>query len=93
MKARYGDIYVLTVATHQKEEENVENIVRQLSPGAKKIYHIPGTQKFEISKDMKISTIFKAVEEAKKRFDVYDWGISGTTLEDVFIKVAREAVF
>lgn len=84
---------MLTVATHPKEEESVENIVRQLSPGARKTYHIPGTQKFEISKqNIKICTIFKLVEDAKKTFHVYDWGLSDTTLEDVFIKVAREAV-
>jgi ABC-type multidrug transport system ATPase subunit len=32
---------------------------------------------------------FTAVEQAKKRLHIQAWGISDTTLEDVFIKVAR----
>lgn len=71
-------------------EQQVENLVLYLSPNAQKIYQISGTQKFEIPKqDVKISDIFKSVDDAKKKFSIQAWGISDTTLEDVFIKVAK----
>ncbi|KAM3246934.1 ABC transporter A family member 7 isoform X2 [Capsicum annuum] len=92
LKARYGGSYVLTMTTSSDNEEEVEHMVRRLSPNANKIYHISGTQKFELPKqEVKIAHVFQTVEKAKSRFTVYAWGLADTTLEDVFIKVARSA--
>ncbi|CAI8610029.1 unnamed protein product [Vicia faba] len=91
LKARYGGIYVFTMTTSSDHEKDVENIVQQLTPNANKIYHLSGTQKFELPKeDVKIASVFRAVEVAKRNFTVFAWGLADTTLEDVFIKVARE---
>lgn len=68
----------------------VEEMVMLLSPNAHKTYHLAGTLKFELPKhETRIADIFEAVEDAKKRFPVHAWGLADTTLEDVFIKVAR----
>ncbi|CAH8267801.1 unnamed protein product [Arabidopsis lyrata] len=92
LKGRYGGFYVLTMTTTSEHEKDVEVLVRDVSPNAKKIYHIAGTQKFEIPKDeVRISEVFQAVEKAKSNFKVFAWGLADTTLEDVFIKVARTA--
>ncbi|KAI3440616.1 ABC transporter domain-containing protein [Psidium guajava] len=92
LKARYGGSYVFTMTTSATHEEEVEKMVRSLSPGAKRIYQISGTQKFELPKhEVKIADVFQAVEKAKSRFTVHAWGLADTTLEDVFIKVARGA--
>ncbi|RDX86301.1 ABC transporter A family member 7, partial [Mucuna pruriens] len=92
LKARYGGTYVFTMTTSMDHEKDVENLVQQLSPNANKIYHISGTQKFELPKDeVKIANVFQAVETAKRSFTVSAWGLADTTLEDVFIKVARGA--
>lgn len=78
------------MTTSAEEEKEVESLVRQLSPSAIKIYHIPGTQKFELPKqEVRIADVFQAVDKAKKRLSIYAWGLADTTLEDVFIKVAR----
>lgn len=83
---------MFTMTTSSNHEEDVEVLVRGLSPEAKRIYKISGTQKFELPKhEVKIAEVFKAVENAKSRFMVQAWGLADTTLEDVFIKVAREA--
>ncbi|WZZ45497.1 hypothetical protein YC2023_041756 [Brassica napus] len=92
LKARYGGSYVFTMTTSSEHEQDVEMLVQDLSPNAKKIYHIAGTQKFEIPKvEVGISKVFEAVEKAKSSFTVFAWGLENTTLEDVFIKVARGA--
>ncbi|XP_058788356.1 ABC transporter A family member 7-like [Vicia villosa] len=92
LKGRYGGTYVFSMATSVDHETDVEKLVQQLSPNAKKIYHISGTQKFELPKDeVRIADVFQAVETAKTNFTVSAWGLADTTLEDVFIKVAREA--
>ncbi|KAL9241235.1 hypothetical protein vseg_015366 [Gypsophila vaccaria] len=92
LKGRYGGTFVFTMTTSADNDEEVERMAQNLSRNSQKIYHISGTQKFEIPKhDIRISDVFKAVENAKKRFTVQAWGIADTTLEDVFIKVSREA--
>ncbi|KAK6123306.1 hypothetical protein DH2020_042957 [Rehmannia glutinosa] len=92
LKARYGGSYVFTMTTSANHEEEVENLVKNLSPNATKIYQISGTQKFELPKqEIRIADVFQAVENAKSRFTVQAWGLADTTLEDVFIKVARGA--
>lgn len=78
------------MTTSANEEEEVENLVRRLSPNANKIYHISGTQKFELPKqEVRISDVFRAVEIAKSKLTIQAWGLADATLEDVFIKVAN----
>ncbi|CAK9164043.1 unnamed protein product [Ilex paraguariensis] len=92
LKGRYGGSYVFTMTTSANHEEEVENLVRRLSPNANRIYQISGTQKFELPKnEVRIAEVFQAVEKAKSKFTVQAWGLADTTLEDVFIKVARSA--
>ncbi|XP_078428108.1 ABC transporter A family member 7-like [Wolffia australiana] len=89
LKARYGGSYVFTMTTSLEHEAEVDNIAAGLSGGATKVYHIAGTQRFELPKnDVRISDVFHAVEAAKSRMPVQAWGIADTTLEDVFIRVA-----
>ncbi|KAM3307863.1 hypothetical protein P3S67_009607 [Capsicum chacoense] len=67
-------------------------MVTRLSPNAKRVYHLSGTQKFELPKhEVKIADVFQLVENAKNNFPIYAWGMADTTLEDVFIKVASTA--
>ncbi|KAI8528923.1 hypothetical protein RHMOL_Rhmol12G0185800 [Rhododendron molle] len=87
LKARYGGSYVFTMTTSSNHEEEVERLVKNLSRNANKIYHLSGTQKFELPKqEVRIAEVFQAVEKAKRRFTVQAWGLADTTLEDVFIK-------
>ncbi|WVZ64712.1 hypothetical protein U9M48_014192 [Paspalum notatum var. saurae] len=92
LKARYGSTYIFTVTTSPGQEQEVEQLVRQFSPSANRIYHLSGTQKFELPKqEVKIAHVFYAVEKAKRQLTIHAWGLVDTTLEDVFIKVARGA--
>ncbi|KAI3847033.1 hypothetical protein MKW92_041540 [Papaver armeniacum] len=93
LKRRYGGSYVFTMTTSSNNDEvEVENLVRRLSPNANKIYNMSGTQKYELPKEeVRIADVFAAVENAKRKFTINAWGLTDTTLEDVFIKVARGA--
>uniref|UniRef100_A0A2N9H4E4 ABC transporter domain-containing protein n=1 Tax=Fagus sylvatica TaxID=28930 RepID=A0A2N9H4E4_FAGSY len=92
LKARYGGSYVFTITTSSDHEEEVENMVQHFSPSANKVYQLSGTQKFELPKsEARIADVFQVVETAKSKFTVFAWGLADTNLEDVFIKVSREA--
>ncbi|TYI51772.1 hypothetical protein E1A91_D12G200100v1 [Gossypium mustelinum] len=91
-EGRYRESYIFIITTSSSTEEEVENMVQYLSLNANKIYQISGTQKFKMPKqEVRIADVFQAVENAKSRFTVFAWGLADTTLEDVFIKVARGA--
>ena len=80
------------MTTSSANEQEVESLVRKLSPNANRIYHLSGTQKFQLPKhEVRIADVFLAVQNAKSRFTIFAWGLADTTLEEVFIKVAREA--
>ena len=90
--ARYGGYYVLTMTTPPEFEQEVENLVRKLSSSARKVYNLSGTQKYELLKqEVRIADVFMAVESFKKRVEVQAWGLADTTMEDVFVKVAKGA--
>ncbi|CAL5059517.1 unnamed protein product [Urochloa decumbens] len=92
LKDRYGGSCVLAVTTLAGEEEEVETLVRSMLPAANRVYHVSGTQKFEIPKEgMKISEVFRAMEDAKSRLNILAWGLADTTLEDVFVRVAKDS--
>ncbi|KAK1611123.1 hypothetical protein QYE76_034796 [Lolium multiflorum] len=92
LRARYGGYYVLTMTTSSVYEHEVENLVLKLSSNARKVYHLSGTQKYELSKqEVRIADVFMAVENFKKRVEVQAWGLADTTMEDVFVKVATGA--
>ncbi|KAL9259563.1 ABC transporter A family member 12-like protein [Drosera capensis] len=92
LKARYGGTFVFTMTTTADHDAEVEEMVHAVCANAKKIYHLAGTQKFELPKhEVRVSNIFELVENAKRKFTVNAWGLADTTLEDVFIKVTREA--
>ncbi|XP_024360476.1 ABC transporter A family member 8 [Physcomitrium patens] len=92
LTARYGCLYVLTITTPPEEEAEVVALAKSLSPNAHQIYGISGTQKFELPKtDVRIASVFSAIEKAKNRLHIRAWGLADITLEDVFIKVARQS--
>ncbi|CAO2038070.1 unnamed protein product [Urochloa humidicola] len=86
LKDRYGGSCVLTVTTLAGEEEDVETLVRSMLPAANRVYRVSGTLKFEIPKEgMKISEVFRGMEDVKSRLNIVAWGLADTTLEDVFV--------
>lgn len=67
-------------------------MVHRLSPRVIKTYHIAGTQKFDLPKaDVNISSVFRAVENAKRDFQIHARVLADCTLEEVFIDVSRKA--
>ncbi|EMS54307.1 ABC transporter A family member 7 [Triticum urartu] len=94
LKTKYGGSYVLTITTTAGEEaeEEVAKLVQSISPAVSRVYRISGTQKFEMPKqEVRISAVFHVMESAKSRMTVLAWGLADTTLEDVFIRVAKES--
>ncbi|KAL5220705.1 hypothetical protein ABZP36_025418 [Zizania latifolia] len=94
LKARYGGVRVLTITTAAEHEEAVERVVARRCPGAEKVYGVGGTQKFEVPRrgaGGRLDGVLGAVEAARRTVPVQGWGVADATLEDVFVRVAKEA--
>ncbi|PUZ51336.1 hypothetical protein GQ55_6G176100 [Panicum hallii var. hallii] len=94
LKARYGGTRILTITTAPEHEAAAERLlVSHLSPGcATRIYGVSGTQKFSLPRqEVALGRVFGAVEAARRSFPVLGWGVADATLEDVFVRVAKEA--
>lgn len=90
LRHRFGGLYVLTITTPVNEEAEVIGLVKKLSKDTRKVYDLGGTQKFELPKaEVSVADVFMTVEQAKQRLHIQAWGLSDTTLEDVFIKVSK----
>ncbi len=54
------------------------------------MYALGGTQKFEVPvEDTSLDVVFQRLTASKDNLKIRDWGIANTTLEEVFIKIAR----
>ncbi|CAI7772154.1 unnamed protein product [Closterium sp. NIES-54] len=92
LTTRYGGTYVLTVTTPLDEEENIGRVVNTICPNAKRIYSLAGTQKFEMPMaEVEVADVFATIASVRDQMSIRAWGFTNTTLEDVFIKIAKTA--
>lgn len=90
--SRYAGYLVFTITVPQDQEASVQELVRQMSPNALLTYELGGTFKYELPvADISLSGVFAAINQAKQKMTILDWGVANATLEEVFIKFARSA--
>uniref|UniRef100_A0A6B2L2M0 ABC transporter domain-containing protein n=1 Tax=Arcella intermedia TaxID=1963864 RepID=A0A6B2L2M0_9EUKA len=88
LKAEFGQGYRLGITTPQEYEEETKKFVFEIAPKAIQLNSLAGTQNFEIPKNsIKLSKIFKVIEKEKEKRHITDWGLSNTTLEEVFLHI------
>lgn len=94
LTARYGDYYIFTITTdfEQSNADDITNFVRSMCPTARQTYALAGTHKYELpTTDVTLDTVFDYMHSQSARdLNILDWGISNATLEEVFIKFAKE---
>jgi len=98
LKARFGQGYYLEVTL--RNELNVpamHDFVKQQFPGSQQRecfsvylrYFLPNTS--SDGKEVRLSSLFKLLENRKHDLDISDYSVSQPTLEQVFIDIARKS--
>eukprot|EP00210_Caulerpa_lentillifera_P008457 g8069.t1 len=92
LTARYGGYLVFTLITIPERVTQAANSVRASFPNSTQIYSLAGTLKFELpSQEVTLSSVFHLMENLSQTIKILDWGVASVTLEEVFIKIAKEA--
>ena len=96
LKRRFGKGYTLGVTTLDKTPDfavKIEKYVMGLFPSACLIDDpIGGVSKFEIGReDVVLSEVFTKLNSDMEEYGIVDWGLTETTLEEVFLKLAALA--
>lgn len=95
LKARFGLGYRVSLSTGVERVDQLKSLVRRILPGAQLrsdnagalVYSLP-----DVDPDQSVASFFEFLQDNSQRPDrlVDDWGIHNTTMEDVFLTVARK---
>ncbi|GFR42619.1 hypothetical protein Agub_g3550 [Astrephomene gubernaculifera] len=89
--SRYAGYLVFTITVGPGHEDAAQAFVKRMSPHARLTYALGGTFKYELpTSDVSLAGVFDAMASAKGLMQVLDWGVANATLEEVFIKFARQ---
>ncbi len=93
LKSRYGVGYHMTLVKHSiSVSSNIEAFIKSYVPSAKKVTDI-GMEVSFILPSSEVSTfsdLFDDLESKKKKLGIDGFGISITTMEEVFLKVGED---
>ena len=94
LTARYGSYLQFSVTSASGQEETTAAAIYTFCRTARPVYSLGGTQKFELPTEaVQLQDVFAYMEQLKNdaEIDILDWGVSNTTLEEVFIKITNDA--
>jgi len=78
-------------AAHQAHQKVIE-FIQQLLPGTEVRSSFNGTFEFKVPlNNLQISTLIDKLESRKDEFAISDWGLSQSSLEDVFLEIVSAA--
>ncbi|KAF2070624.1 hypothetical protein CYY_008063 [Polysphondylium violaceum] len=91
LKSRYGNGYKIMISIEQGHEEPAHQFMMKLLPKATVLNSLAGITNYEVPKEgVELSSIFNALESNREAIRLKDWGISNSTLEEVFLKVTSD---
>ena len=90
LKNKFGEGYSLKINFDQDKADEVAAYVKQISPQAELAESFPGNSTYEIPKqDFEMSVLLERLMDPQSTALIRDWGLSQTTLEDVFLNIVK----
>jgi len=93
LKNKYGEGYNLVVVKNGREDNfALEDYILKAIPGAKKLQEVSTEATFLLPKSAidKFKNFFPQLDSMLNELDVSSYGLSMTTLEEVFLRVEKE---
>jgi len=90
LKSRFGKGYHMEISTAERSVPRVKEFVESLFQGAVLEEQHAGRLKYQLpQQNMSLAAIFGALERAKAELEIEDYAVSQTTLEQVFLQMAK----
>jgi hypothetical protein len=90
LKSRYGNGYVLKFQFNPDHLDSVTQFVSKRIPSAVLEETMTGQVNYRISGgDLDMGEVLKSLLEHKEETHIDDWGITATSLDEVFLAVVR----
>eukprot|EP00897_Mesotaenium_endlicherianum_P001456 jgi/Mesen1/1338/ME000013S00825 len=92
LKSRFGEGYYLELRTRggEESERQVDRFLRSTFLGAELEEQHMGRARYRLpQKDLSLSKVFRAIEEAKGGLGIEDYSVSQSTLEQVFLSFVK----
>jgi len=90
LKYRFGQGYTLNLNYPPHAEQQVSAALDELIPTATLVEKFAGNATYHLPMaGIAISELFQLMEEKKDEVGITDWGITQTSLEDVFLTIVR----
>jgi len=89
VKLRLGKGYRLKVSLPESNVEELHALVTETCPGAQVEASLAGSVVYQVPRSAVLSGIFATIEDNSARLQIRDWGISQSTLEDIFIELTQ----
>lgn len=94
LKSRYGVGYTMTITkTEIADVPRIDKLVRQHVPEAEQLSNVAGevSYRLPLAASGQFADMFEQIDAASKDLGIDAYGISVTTLEEVFLRVGHEA--
>lgn len=91
LKNKFGQGYVLKVSFDSDHESSVTGFVKENWPSATLSESFPGYHSYTIPRtQIVMSQLFTTMTANSSKYGIIDWGISQTSLEEVFLRIAKD---
>merc|ERR1711865_952828 len=89
LKRRFGSGF--RVMLHCEDERKADEFFKtEISSQAVLQSSLAGVINYKVGFDVKLSDMFSTMESKKELHGIFDWGVSNTTLEDVFLHITEK---
>jgi ABC-type multidrug transport system ATPase subunit len=91
LKNRFGRGYMMEINTVESQREVVKQLMFKQFPGVELTEFHAGRLKFQLPKlQTSLSQVFGSIESMKDELQISDYSISQSTLEQIFVNIARQ---
>ncbi|EGC36362.1 hypothetical protein DICPUDRAFT_87445 [Dictyostelium purpureum] len=91
LKAKFGDGYSIRINIDEKfvDTHSPTELIKEFSSSAILAENYNGSYVYRLPKTTVISDLYKHLVENKEHYHIQEWGLSQTSLEDVFLKISE----
>lgn len=90
LRLRLGTGYRISASVPESKVTDFHDMIMDLSPECRVETQLGGNLNYSIPKSVTLSSIFATVSANREKIGIRDWGISQSSLEDVFLNVVAK---